>query len=308
MSLLGLVKGKGASGFGFNSTADAVTEGLDLTGQRILVTGSSSGIGLESVRTLARRGATVIVSARTLPKAQAVAAELGAGAEALACELGEPASVRAAVAGLVEQGAPLHAIIANAGIMALPDNEQLFGVEKQLFTNHVGHFMLVTGILDLLAPGGRVVALSSAAHKGAPSVGIEFENLSGERGYKAWRAYGQSKLANLLFARALAKRFEAEGQGRIAHGIHPGVIATHLTRHMNPVLQAAWALSAPLVLKSPQQGAATQVWAAVHPDAAKINGEYLSDCNVAASSDRGADLELAERLWTATEEIVARLP
>jgi WW domain-containing oxidoreductase len=305
MSLYASLAGKGPSGFGYGSTAEDVTAGLDLRGRRYLVTGANSGIGAETVRVLALRGATVLCGARTEARAAEACARLGAAAVPVACELSEPDSVRACVAAVRASGAPLDGIVCNAGIMALPKLVQKHGYELQFFTNHIGHFLLVTGLLDQLGPAGRVVMLSSAAHKNAPGAGIELDNLSGERGYAPWRAYGQSKLANLLFARSLARRLG--GTGRTANAVHPGVIATNLTRHMNPLMQGVWAASAPLFLKSVPQGAATQVWAAVHPDAAALRGEYLADCNVARASARGRDDVLAERLWEASERIVAEL-
>ncbi len=308
MSLLDLFSSAGPTGFGYSSTADQVVESLDLSGHTVLLTGCNSGIGLESVRSLSRRGARILALARDLPKAQAVVDELGEGHLPVACELSDPASVRAAVQTVRESGLELSALVANAGIMALPQRELLFGIEKQLFTNHVGHFMLVTGLLDQLRPEGRVVILSSAAHRRAPSEGVALDDLAMERGYTAWTAYGQSKLANLLFARELGRRFKAQGQRRIAIAVHPGVIATNLGRHMSSAMQKGWELAAPLVLKSPQQGAATQVFAAAHPAAAGMNGEYLADCNLKLSSRKGKDMDLARRLWERTEEVVAGLP
>ena len=129
----------------------------------------------------------------------------------VACELAEPASVRAAVAKIKSLKVPIDGIICNAGIMALPTLNQAYGYELQFFTNHIGHFILVTGLIDSLAASGRVTMLSSRAHEAAPKGGIEFDNLSGEKGYSAWRAYGQSKLANLLFAKELARRFSRHG-------------------------------------------------------------------------------------------------
>jgi WW domain-containing oxidoreductase len=301
MSLVTLFARRGPSGFGAGSTAEDVSAGLDLAGRRILVTGCNSGLGLETCRVLALRGASVIGAARTSEKASAAVGPMGG--QGVACELSEPASVRGAVAALRE-GPPLDAIVCNAGIMALPERQVAHGVELQLFTNHVGHFLLVTGLLSRLAPDGRVVVLSSAAHKSAPAEGIRLDDLGAERAYSAWTAYGQAKLANLLFARELARRLPA---GQRANAVHPGVIATALARSMNPVMQAAWAAAGPLVLKSIPQGSATQTWAAVAPGAAALQGEYLADCNVAASSRAGADLQLAARLWEKTEEIVARL-
>jgi NAD(P)-dependent dehydrogenase (short-subunit alcohol dehydrogenase family) len=303
MSLYGALRGKGASGFGYSSTAEEVTAGLDLRGRTYVVSGANSGIGAETVRVLALRGARVLALARTEEKARS-AAPAGADVVPVACELSEPASVRAAVERIRGMG-PLAGIIANAGIMALPTVERKHGIELQLFTNHVGHFLLVAPLADALAPGGRVVMLSSEAHRTTFREGIRLDDLGCEREYSAWRAYGQSKLANLLFARALARRLPAD---RTAVGVHPGVIATNLGRHLNPVFQFAMStVLPPLVLKSIPEGAATQCWAAVHPGAASLRGEYLADCNVASSTAHGRDDALAEALWTKTEEIVARL-
>jgi WW domain-containing oxidoreductase len=190
--------------------------------------------------------------------------------------------------------------------MALPRREVAHGIELQLFTNHVGHFLLVTGLLDRLADDGRVVMLSSEAHRRAPREGIRFDDLGAERGYSPWTAYGQSKLANLLFAKELARRLV--GTRRTAHAVHPGVIATNLGRHMPSIMRVALGVAAPLVLKSIPQGAATQTWAAVHPAAASLSGTYLADCNVARPRRDAEDPALAARLWEVTERIVARLP
>lgn len=220
------------------------------------------------------------------------------------CELSEPASVRAAIAGVRKMGAPLNAVIANAGIMALPKLVRKYGLELQFLTNHVGHHLLVTGLLDRLADAGRIVMLSSGAHRMAPAGGIRFDNLSGEKGYSPWSAYGQSKLANLLFARHLATRLPKAGQ--TANAAHPGVIQTGLSRHLNPVMQAVYSAVGPLFLKSVAQGAATQCYVAVHP-AATQSGQYYADCNVAESSQAGRDMGLAAALWDKTEAILAEL-
>ncbi|MBW1832838.1 MAG: SDR family NAD(P)-dependent oxidoreductase [Deltaproteobacteria bacterium] len=219
-----MFKGKGPSGFGYGSTAESVTEGLDLSGQTILLTGSNSGIGKETLRVLTKRGAHVIAAARTVEKAQAACDDVGGETTAVACELSDPASVQACVERVVALGRPLDAIICNAGIMALPTLNQKLGYELQFFTNHIGHFILVTSLLDTLAENGRVVMVSSDAHNGAPKEGIQFDNLSGERGYGAWTSYGQSKLANLLFASHLAKRLEGTGKTtQVYLAVHPNV-------------------------------------------------------------------------------------
>jgi WW domain-containing oxidoreductase len=305
MSLLSMFKGKGPSGFGYGSTAEAVTEGLDVSGRTILLTGCNSGIGKETLRVLTKRGAHVIAAARTVEKAQAACDEVGGETTAVACELSDPASVQACAERVIALGRPLDAIICNAGIMALPDLNQKLGYELQFFTNHIGHFILVTSLLDTLAEKGRVVMVSSSAHNGAPKEGIQFDNLSGEREYSAWANYGQSKLANLLFANHLAKRLE--GTGKTANSLHPGVIHTNLARSMNPIARGALAIGAPLVLKSVGEGAATQVYLAVHPNVDGVAGKYFSDCNVGKSSSRGRDEEMAAKLWEVSEKIAAEV-
>jgi NAD(P)-dependent dehydrogenase (short-subunit alcohol dehydrogenase family) len=308
MSLVSLVKGKGPNGFGFASTAEEVTAGRDLSGQTVLLTGCNAGLGLETLRVMARRGAHVIAAARTEAKAAAAIAAAGAGgrATAMACELSDPPSVRACAAAVRGLGRPLAAMICNAGIMALPRLEQKQGHELQFFTNHIGHFILVTGLVDALADDGRVVMLSSDAHRRAPEGGIQFDNLSGASGYRPWAAYGQSKLANLLFASELARRFA--GSKRTAYSVHPGVIRTELVRHLNPAARVVFGALGPIMLKSIPQGAATQCYVATHPDAAQFSGSYFADCNPARPSRYGRDAELARRLWVASEKIAAELP
>jgi NAD(P)-dependent dehydrogenase (short-subunit alcohol dehydrogenase family) len=297
MSLLQHLKGKGPSGFGYGSTAEEVTAGLSLHGKNILITGCGSGLGQEAARVLALRGARILGTARTLDKARAALAPLGGDAVPLACELADPASVRGCVEAVRALGLPLDALICNAGIMALPVRQQAFGVELQLFTNHVGHFILVTGLLDRLAEDGRVVMLSSAAHTMAPREGIRLDDLAASHGYSTWGNYGQSKLANLLFAKELARRLA--GTRRTANAVHPGVIQTNLGRHMPPLARLVFGLANPLVLKSVPQGAATEVFVAVHPSVAGVSGAYFADCNVARPRAIADDPALARALAAA---------
>lgn len=306
MSLYAMLKPKGPNGFGYGSTAEDVTAGISLAGKTILVTGCNSGIGAEAVRVLALRGAHVLGTARTEEKARAACALVTGKTTGLECELSDPASVRRAVENVKKLGLKLDAIVCNAGIMALPKLEQAHGIELQFFTNHVGHFMLVTGLLDVLADDGRVVMVSSGAHRNAPPEGIQFDNLSGARGYSPWTAYGQSKLANILFAKELSRRFA--GSKRTANALHPGVIKTNLGRSMNPLLAIPFALAGPIALKSIAQGAATETFLAAHPSVAGVSGEYFSDSNVAKARRDASDAELAKKLWAKTEEIVAALP
>ena len=232
MSLLELFTSNGPSGFGYGSTAEQVTEGLELRGKTILVTGCNSGLGLEAIRVLAKRGARVVGTARTLEKANGACGSVGGDTVPIACELSAPSSVLACVEAIKARAIMLDAIIANAGIMALPKLETCHGYEKQFFTNHIGHFILVTGLLDRLTETGRVVMLSSSAHKGAPRGAIEWDNLDGSRRYGAFRNYGQSKIANILFATELSRRFS--GTKKTANSVHPGVIHTNLARSMTP--------------------------------------------------------------------------
>ena len=305
MSLVAWIKGRGgANGFGYASTAEEVTAGLDLTGKTYLITGVGSGLGAESARVLAARGARIVGSARTMAKAEAACASLP-DAVPVACELGDPASVRACVAQVRDAVPALNAIVANAGVMMIPEREQIHGVEKQLFVNHVGHFMLITGLLDHLAEDGRVVMVSSAAHHWAPEGGIRLNDLGYEAGYQPRAAYGQSKLANLLFARELGRRFV--GSKRTANALHPGVIHTELGRHLPGIVRVLYPLASAIAMKSAAQGAATQCYLTAHPAAAHVSGEYYADCNRTKSSRRGRDMELAARLWEATEGVVAGL-
>lgn len=305
MSLLSLFKGKGPTGFGYGSTAEDVTKDLSLSGKTILVTGCNSGLGAETIRVLGMRGARVLGTARTKEKAQEAVNSLGNRSTGFACELSDPASVRSCVDAVKKDGAKIDAVICNAGIMALPTRQQAFGYELQFFTNHIGHFILVNGLLNQLTDAGRVVVLSSDAHRAAPPGGIQFDNLSGEKSYSPWAAYGQSKFANLLFAKELAKRLGETK--KTVNAVHPGVIFTNLARNMNPGVRIALGIAGPLLLKTPGQGAATQVFTAVHPLAAAISGSYLADCNVAPPRSDALDGEKAKKLWDVSEEIVSRL-
>jgi NAD(P)-dependent dehydrogenase (short-subunit alcohol dehydrogenase family) len=308
MSLYAMLKSHGPSGFGYGSTAEEVTAGLDLVGRTILVTGVNSGLGLETARVLSLRGARIVGLARTVEKARDALSGMPNDPVPVACELSDLGTVRTAVATVRALGVKLDAVICNAGIMALPKLEQKEGYELQFFTNHVGHFALVTGLLDVLADDGRVVMLSSAAHSDVPAVGIALDDLSGERTYDR-RNYGQSKLANLLFAMELARRFA--GTRRSANAVHPGVIETNLGRYMvgwlQLVVQVVFRLVGPLFLKNAPQGAATQCYVAVHPNVAGTSGAYFADCNLAVPSAHARDAELAAKLWAETERIVASL-
>jgi len=288
--------------FGKSSTAEAVTAGIDLTGKLVLVTGVNSGIGFETLRVLALRGAHVIGTARTQAKAEAACGQVSGRVTALACELESQDSIRSCARDVERLGRPLDIFIANAGIMALPKRELVNGVEKQFATNHLGHFLLVNLLRKMIdaAQGARVVVVSSAAHLQAPTVGIEFDDLGAERKYGPWRAYGQSKLANVLFAKALARRL---GPTRSANALHPGVIGTNLGRNMNPLLGAVLGLVMRPFGKTIPQGAATSCYVATRPELNGVTGKYFSDCAVKEPSRLALDEALAERLWEVSEKL-----
>src|SRR6185312_1244177 len=268
MSIIAALKGKGPNGLGFATTAEEATAGCDLHGKTMLVTGCNSGLGRETVRVLAVRGARVVATARTVEKAREALAGLAGDFLPVACELGEPASVRACVATVKAGAGPLDAILCNAGVMAIPTPQQKLGWELHLFTNHIGHFILVTGLLDRLAPAGRVVVTASRAH---------------HRG-------GGGK------------------PGQTAHALHPGVISTNITRTIPQLGQLAMRALAPLMLKTIPQGAATQCYLATSPAVAQITGGYFSDCNPEETTAAGRDMGMAPRLWQESEALVARLP
>jgi WW domain-containing oxidoreductase len=197
-------------------------------------------------------------------------------------------------------------LICNAGIMAPPKLELVGVLEKQFVVNHLGHFLLVHRLLDAVkaAPAGRVVMVSSSAHKWAPAGGIAFDNLAGEKGYDPRVFYGQSKLANGLVARELSKRLA--GSRAIANAVHPGLILTNIIRHIPRWQQLLAPILGPLLrsrIKTPAQGAATLCYAAAHPEAGGISGRYFADCKLATPEPVMEDDALAARLWEESERL-----
>jgi WW domain-containing oxidoreductase len=254
------------------------------------------------MRVLTRQGAHVLAAGRTLATAEAACAKIGGRTTPLACDLSDFASVKQAIADIRAGGWRIDRVIANAGIMMLPRLTLVAGLEKQFVVNYLTHFMLINGVLGSIPShaGARIVILSSVAHTQAPRAGVELDNLSGARGYGPVRAYGQSNVARILFARALARRLA--GAGIVANSLHPGVIGdTHLSRHLNPLLRGAMRLFG----KTIPQGAATQCYVAAHPDAAGVSGQYFSDCRIATPSRVAQDDALGERLWTVSEQLIA---
>src|SRR6202049_1069837 len=222
--------------FGATSTTDEVLRGMDLSGKRVLVTGVSAGLGVESARALAAHGAQVIGAARDLSKAQGATEQVRAQAAGrgslhlVQLDLASLVSVRRCADGLLASGKPFDVIIANAGVMACPKGTTVDGFETQFGTNHLGHFVLVNRIASLLRPGSRLVNLSSAGHRYA-DVDLEDPNFEHSR-YEEFIAYGRSKTANVLFAVEFDRRHKARGVRATA--VHPGGIRTELSRHMTP--------------------------------------------------------------------------
>ena len=312
--------------FGAASTTDEVLEGVDLSGKRILVTGVSAGLGVETARTLAAHGALVVGAARDLGKAKSATERVRAGAakggglELVELDLASLASVRACADRLVDAGKPFDLIIANAGIMACPKGQTSDGFETQFGTNHLGHFVLVNRLASLLKPGSRLVNLSSAGHRFSD---VDLEDPNFERtAYTEFGAYGRSKTANILFAVVFDRRHKSNGVRATA--VHPGVIRTELSRHMKPeVIQemmdrvnAASVASggAAVTYKTIPQGAATSVWSGLVAAADEVGGLYCEDCHVAERVE-GADIHggvrsyaldprRAAALWAKSEEMV----
>jgi NAD(P)-dependent dehydrogenase (short-subunit alcohol dehydrogenase family) len=298
-------EGVPVSSFGPESTALEVTDGIDLSGKTALITGCNSGLGYETMRVLSLRGATVIGAARTLDKAEAAIASLDGPGTPVVCELEDLGSVAACGATVKALGVPIDMLILNAGIMALPELEQVNGIEKQFFVNHIGHFALTSHLLPqvIAAPQGRIVVVSSSGHAFAPEGGIDFGNLSGERDYSPWQAYGVSKLANGLFVLELARRL-APTQAT-ANAIHPGIINTNLGRHFPWWQQVGAKLFGWTFMKSIEEGAATQTYVATAPALAGFSGYYFADCNPLLPDPRMLDDQQAAELWAVSEKIAA---
>jgi NAD(P)-dependent dehydrogenase (short-subunit alcohol dehydrogenase family) len=312
--------------FGAESTTDDVLAGVDLSGKRILVTGASAGLGVETARVLAAHGAQVVGAVRDLDKGHRAtegaraAATNGGGLELIQLDLASLASVRAAADALVAAGKPFDAVIANAGVMACPKSTTADGFETQFGTNHLGHFVFVNRIASLIKPGGRLVNLSSAGHRFS-DVDLEDPNFD-HTPYTEFGAYGRSKTANILFAVEFDRRHKARGVRATA--VHPGVIETELGRHMTPevlkalmdsVAASAAAAGAPaFTYKTIPQGAATSVWSGFVAPAEAVGGLYCEDCHVAELQEnpdaRGGvrayalDGEHAKALWAKSEEMV----
>ncbi|KAK7391352.1 hypothetical protein VNO78_19767 [Psophocarpus tetragonolobus] len=299
---------KGASGFSSSSTAEQVTQGIDGTGLTAIVTGASSGIGVETTRVLALRGVHVIMGVRNMLAAKDVKETIlkeipSAKVDAMELDLSSMESVKKFASEFKSSGLPLNILINNAGIMACPFNLSKDKIELQFATNHLGHFLLTSLLLDTMKKTshetkkeGRVVNVSSEAHRFAYSEGIIFDKINDESSYNNWRAYGQSKLANILHANELTRRFKEDQVDITANSLHPGTIVTNLFRY-NSAVNGLINVVGKFMLKNAQQGAATTCYVALHPQVKGISGQYFSDSNVAKTTSQGTDTDLAKKLW-----------
>jgi len=320
-----------ANVFGATSTTEEVLSGINLRGKRILVTGVSAGLGVETARSLAAHGAHVVGAARDLNKAEAATAQVrkdaavnGGSFELVELDLANLKSVRACADGLLAKSDPFDVVIGNAGVMATPFGHTADGFETQVGTNHLGHFVLVNRIASLIRAGGRLINLSSSGHRYS---NVDLDDPNFERTpYEPFVAYGRSKTANILFAVGFDERHR--NRGVRAAAVHPGGIRTELGRYadysriekiieqMNQQLAAEG--KAPFQWKTIPQGAATSVWAGVVAPADEIGGRYCENCHVgnivpdnvtinAVSEGVRAyalDPRTGEALWKKSEELV----
>jgi NAD(P)-dependent dehydrogenase (short-subunit alcohol dehydrogenase family) len=295
------------SNFAADATAEAVTAGIDMSGKTVVLTGCNSGIGLETMRVLALRGAHVIGTARTLERGQAACASVQGKATPVVLELSDFDSVVACARDIRALDTPIDVLICNAG-MLLAELQQARGMEIQFVVNHLGHFILANRLLDRVtaAPQGRVVVVGSVAHRQVPPGGIQFDNLSGQ-GWER-QSYGHSKLANGLFSLELSKRLA--GTKATSNSLHPGVVQTNIMRNLNFTPPAGGAAprqggggGGGFQFEPPAQGAATSCYLASNPALAGVTGQYFADCNPAEQSDYQKDPAMAAKLWQVSEKL-----
>ena len=298
------------SKFTKESTAEEVTEGLDLSGQVALITGCTAGTGLESARVLALRGAHVLATGRTTEKVEKACAGMPGTITPLALELTELDSVNRCAKQVAELDLTPDIVICNAGMMTFGDLELVDGIEKMFFVNFLSHFVLVNDLLPgMLKQGtGRIVHVSSDSaykkdsFKQVSAKGIDFDNLHGEGAFDNGAMYAQSKLANALFSFELSHRLN--GTALTSNAIHPGSVYTNIAHSAPNEMREAIKQYAPN-LKTPAQGAATQVYVATSPDLASVSGKFFADSNVIEPPQPNflEDKAMAEKLWRVGEDM-----
>ena len=294
------------SNFDEDSTAEEVTEGVDLQGKLAVVTGCTSGIGFETMRVLAMRGAYVVGTSRSLEKAKAACKKVRGVTSAVQLELSDFDSVVACADAIRSINQPLDILICNAGYLGGSGDRKLVnGFEKHFVINHLGHFVLVNRLLGRLYMSwqGRIAVVASrSSYTNAPDGGIEFGNLEASRNYADRRAYGHSKLANVLFALQLGKLLM--GTRITVNSLHPGVINTEIDRNLNRFMQGAFAVVTALGFgKTIEQGAATSCHVATSPLLGSTSGKYFEDCNAVTLVSDGHlhDEAMAAELWRVSE-------
>ncbi|KAL5727355.1 NADP-retinol dehydrogenase [Ranunculus cassubicifolius] len=300
---------KGPSGFSSTSTAEQVTQGIDGTGLTAIITGASTGIGAETARVLSLRGVHVVMAVRNMVaganvKEKIIKEQPSAKVDVMELDLSSNESVNKFASEFNTMGLPLNILINNAGVMATPYMLSQDNIEMQFATNHLGHFLLTNLLLETMKNTaqqhkveGRIVNVSSEAHRHPYTGGIRFDKINDKEGYSSIFAYGQSKLANILHANELTRRLKEEAGVEItANSLHPGAVNTDLLRH-HSIINGIVKYVGKYVLKDVHQGAATTCYVALHPQVKGISGEYFSDSNIAKTTALAKDTELAKKLW-----------
>ncbi len=289
--------------YGASSTAEEVTRGIDLSGKTALVTGCNSGIGFETMRVLALRGAHVFGTGRTLEKAQTACDSIDGKTTPVALELSDFDSCIACARRVAEEVGSLDILIPNAGIGTFTEFGLVNGIEKIFVVNYLGHVVLTMNLLPLVqaADRGRIVHVGSRmGYMAAPDGGIDFDNLRGEGEYSASEAYGRSKLANALFSLKLSQMLDPNET--TSNVVHPGFVKTNIGRNATGIIGFLYNNAATIVQKDLAEGAATQVYVATNPLLEGVSGAYFEDCNPVKVNgpNHVFDAALADRLWDET--------
>ena len=274
-----------------------------LTNKLALVTGANSGMGMATVEALSDAGARVVMLCRSEARGREALEKLTAGKdreiELMLCDLGDYESIRSFAAEFKKKFGKLDILVNNAGFISLDRQETREGVERQFGINHLGHFLLTTELMELRGEGSRIVVVASGAHKAGK---IHFDDINLTRGYNVVKAYGQSKLANVLFTRELARRLK--DRGITVNCCHPGAVATNMGVNRETGFgKTITGLLRPF-FQTPAEGARTAVFLATDESVKEITGEYFYKCKIAKSSKRSHDMEAAARLWELSERMV----